>query len=109
MSDVVQFPTRLSGRDLNQIYRFGAIGELEVLLMHPPGDEPAPLEITLRAGAAVVEIASINDADGDIGRALWSAHQFADALFSSLMAIKGRGVLRAAFLGPQVPDDGEAA
>ncbi len=84
MSDVVQFPTRLSGRDLNQIYRFGAVGGLEVLLMHPPGDEPAPLEITLRAGGAVVEIASINDVDGDMSRALWGAHQFADACSAAL-------------------------
>lgn len=106
MSDVVQFPTRLSVRGLDQIYRFGAVGGLEVLLMHPPGDKPAPLEITLQAGSTVVEIASISDADGDMGRALWSAHQFADALFSSLMAIKGRGVLRDAFLGPEKTDDG---
>ncbi|TGD96204.1 hypothetical protein [Methylobacterium nonmethylotrophicum] len=108
MSEVLQFPTRLSSRDLHQIYRLGAIGELEVLLMQPPGDEPAPLEITLRAGSVVVEIASVNDADGDLGNALRSAHSLADVLLSSLMAIKGRGVLRDAFLGPDAIDDGAA-
>ncbi|WP_156311925.1 hypothetical protein [Methylobacterium platani] len=108
MSDVLHFPSRLSGRDMTQICRMGEVGGLEVLLLHAERDEAEPMVVALRAGAAVAEIALVK-CELFPAAALPDAHTFADALFAALKVIRERGVLRDAFLGPHAPDDGEAA
>ncbi|TNC10416.1 hypothetical protein FF100_22350 [Methylobacterium terricola] len=108
MTDVLQFPSRLSGRTMSQICVMGEVGWLEVVLLHAESDDGEPMVVAVRAGTAVAEIATVK-CELFPAAAVPDAHVFADALYAALRVIRERGVLRDAFLGPQPPDDGQAA